>query len=219
MAEGTSGTTVSVHRCRFVDYTPSAITALAFPPLPLPSIKGKENAATPQRPPFGNLVVGRANGSIELCEWTGSPEQHQSAQAWVVKKVCSFTVASSPPDQSEPAFQTLSGPYPSKVDSLALTIRYPDDLSEDQVPTLQALRLFSAGGGSDLAEWDIQSGCIRVSHSSSYTHICLTETILICIENRRIPRRIHLVCLAESIIYVTRIRLRGWLHQDTFIGE
>ena len=207
MAEGTSGTTVSVHRCRFVDYTPSAITALAFPPLPLPSLKGKENAATPQRPPFGNLVVGRANGNIELCEWTGSPEQHQSAQAWVVKKVCSLTVASSPPDQSEPAFQTLSGPYPSKVDSLTLTIRYPDDFREDQVPTLQELRLFSAGGGSNLAEWDIQSGCIRVNYSSSNAHIRSTENMHVCTENRHLSRRIHLVCLTKSIIYSPRIRL------------
>lgn len=106
MAEGKAGIPVSVHRCRFVDFSPAAVTALAFPPLRLPSVKGKKNAATFEQLAFGTLVVGRANGNIELCEWTGSPEQHQSAQAWVVKKVGSYnsSVFLNRTDQSEPVF-------------------------------------------------------------------------------------------------------------------
>ena len=81
-------TSLSVHRCRFVDYTPSAVTSLAFPPLPLPSAKGKKKA-NPKRPfKFGTLAVGRANGNIELCEWTGSEQDLQAPQAYVVSKVC-----------------------------------------------------------------------------------------------------------------------------------
>ncbi|OBZ79661.1 U3 small nucleolar RNA-associated protein 4 [Grifola frondosa] len=138
-------TTVSVHRCRFVDFTPSAITALCFPPLPLPSVKGKKKVASKKTIKFGTLAVGRANGNIELCEWTGSNAKTQAWQAWVVKK-------------------TLSGPCPSKVESLAFTIRFPD--SEDEVPSWSNLRLFSAGGGSELAEWDIERGCIKRTISS-----------------------------------------------------
>ncbi len=80
------GTTLSVHRCRFVDYTPSAVTALAFPPLPLPSVKGK-NSVVRKALKFGTLAVGRANGNIELCEWSGSEHELQAPQAWVVRKV------------------------------------------------------------------------------------------------------------------------------------
>ncbi|CAL1696492.1 unnamed protein product [Somion occarium] len=141
------GTTLSVHRCRFVDYQPSAVTALAFPPLPLPSVKGKKKAASRKRLRFGTLAIGRANGNIELCEWTGHEHQSSAPQAWVVKK-------------------TLSGPYMSKVDSLAFTIKYPDQIAADEVPSWSNLRLFSAGGGSELAEWDIERGTIRRTISS-----------------------------------------------------
>ena len=84
-------TTLSVHRCRFVDFTPSSITALAFPPLPLPPIKGKgQKKANPTRriPKFGPLIVGHANGNIGIYEWTGSTDTVEAPQAWVVRKVC-----------------------------------------------------------------------------------------------------------------------------------
>ena len=81
--------TFAVHRCRFVDFTPSAITAISFPPLPLPlpSSKGKNPAVGNQPLRFGTLAIGRANGNIELCEWTGGDRQTQAPQAWVVRKV------------------------------------------------------------------------------------------------------------------------------------
>lgn len=50
----------------------------------------------------------------------------------------------------------------SKVDSLAFTIKSPDEIASDEVPSWSNLRLFSAGGGSELAEWDIEKGTIRV---------------------------------------------------------
>ncbi|KAI0336048.1 WD40 repeat-like protein [Cubamyces sp. BRFM 1775] len=142
-----SPSTLAVHRCRFVDFAPSAVTALCFPPLPLPSVKGKKAANNHTFPGFGPLVIGRANGNIELCEWTGTSPRSQAPQAWVVRK-------------------TLVGPYPSKVESLALTFRSPRRAAQEEVPSWSNLRLFSAGGGSELVEWDIEQGCIKRTISS-----------------------------------------------------
>ena len=80
------GNVLSVHRCRFVDYTPSAVTALAFPPLPLQPAKGK-GGVVKKVLEFGTLAIGRANGNIELCEWSASEQELQAPQAWVVRKV------------------------------------------------------------------------------------------------------------------------------------
>lgn len=81
-------TTLAVHRCRFVDYAPSAITALAYPPLPLPSVKGKKKTRKGKQPlRFGTLAVGHANGNIDLCEWMGTEHDVQCSQAWVTQKV------------------------------------------------------------------------------------------------------------------------------------
>ncbi|KAF5355975.1 hypothetical protein D9756_004245 [Leucocoprinus leucothites] len=134
---------LAVHRCRFVDYAPSAITALAFPPLPLPSVKRKRRK-TPgkQSLRYGTLAVGHANGNIDLCEWSGSEQSVQCSQAWVVRK-------------------TMPGPCPSKVDSLTFVIRHPDDFEADDVPSISDLRLFSSGGGSELLEWNLEKSCVK----------------------------------------------------------
>ncbi|KIK71282.1 hypothetical protein GYMLUDRAFT_90263 [Collybiopsis luxurians FD-317 M1] len=137
MADAT--TTVAVHRCRFIDFDPSAITCLAFPPLPLPSVRRQKTFSHVE---FGVLAVGHANGNIDLCEWSSLKNETQSPQAWVIRK-------------------TLVGLYPSKVDSLVFIIREPHTLRQDQVPSLSDLRLFSSGGGSELLEWDMESSCIR----------------------------------------------------------
>ncbi|PFH50756.1 hypothetical protein AMATHDRAFT_60602 [Amanita thiersii Skay4041] len=137
-------TTVTVHRCRFVDHAPSAITSLAFPPTPLPPLKNKSRSLNTSKPRvrFGTLAIGHANGNIDLCEWSGSEKRLQSPQAWVIKK-------------------TLLGLYPSKVDSLAFIIRFPHELEPENVPSCFDLRLFSSGGGSELIEWDINRSSIR----------------------------------------------------------
>ena len=87
VAKFMSPSTVAVHRCRFVDYTPTAITAIAIPPLPLPRVKGKGKETGTYLPNFGTFAVGRANGNIELLEWTGMDRQTQAPQGWVAKKV------------------------------------------------------------------------------------------------------------------------------------
>ncbi|KAJ7102153.1 WD40-repeat-containing domain protein [Mycena belliarum] len=144
MAEAT---TLALHRCRFVDFTPSPITALAFPPLPLPSPNKKPSSLGKQPARFGTLAVGHANGNIDLCEWTGAEGDLQSSQAWVIRA-------------------TLSGPYPSKVDSIVFAIRHPGDIPAESVPSCSDLRLFSSGGGSEVLEWDIDRGCVRRTISS-----------------------------------------------------
>ena len=90
-------TTLAVHRCRFVDYAPSSITALAYPPLPLPSLKGKKKTTAGKQPlKFGLLAVGHANGNIDICEWMGADRESQCSQAWVVRKVCAPYLAFEP---------------------------------------------------------------------------------------------------------------------------
>lgn len=92
MLVGTSAMSksIAVHRCRFVDYSPSPITALAFPPLPLPSLKGKKKGERDPKDKFGTLGVGHANGNIDLLEWTGEEGETQASQAWQVRKVSIF---------------------------------------------------------------------------------------------------------------------------------
>jgi hypothetical protein len=82
-------TAVSVHRCRFVDFCPSAITALAFSPLTPPSTIRQKPLG---RPPsgFGTLAVGHTNGTIDIHEWTGLENQYSSPQAWTVRKVRTY---------------------------------------------------------------------------------------------------------------------------------
>jgi hypothetical protein len=41
-------------------------------------------------------------------------------------------------------------------------IRHPDDFQPDDVPSCSDLRLFSAGGGSELLEWDMDHASVRV---------------------------------------------------------
>ncbi|KLO20437.1 WD40 repeat-like protein [Schizopora paradoxa] len=137
--------TLSVHRCRFVDYSPAAITAIAFPPLALPSAKTFKQKSRPNR--FGTLAIGRADGNIEICEWSGTTNEAQAEQGWTLSKM-------------------LFGPIPSKVDSLVFSLRNPHLHSSNEVPKLSDLRLFSAGGGSELLEWDLMRGTILRSVSS-----------------------------------------------------
>lgn len=84
MADATNS--VAVHRCRFIDFDPSAITAVAFPPLPLPAVR-RQKSFSSQHLEFGVLAVGHANGNIDLCEWAGPKNEVQSSQAWVIRKV------------------------------------------------------------------------------------------------------------------------------------
>ncbi|KZW02022.1 WD40 repeat-like protein [Exidia glandulosa HHB12029] len=152
MASSSNASQYTVHRCRFVDYTPASITAIAVPPTPLPRIHGKNaQKASPAhasgQPKHGPLAVGRGNGNIELYEWSGTAGADISAQGWVLHKM-------------------LYAPTPSKIDTLAFVLSDAHSLRSGQTPLLSDLRLFSAGGGSELLEWDLERGTILRSISS-----------------------------------------------------
>ncbi|KAJ2928864.1 hypothetical protein H1R20_g8221, partial [Candolleomyces eurysporus] len=152
--------TVPIHRCRFVDNAPSAITALAFPPIaPTLSqtqgqINRRQSAATVWNPCY------------RPCKWKHRPLRvdelgPRAPELPRMGREAGMNSATEAIFIDKYVFQTLPGPYPSKVDALAFTIRYPDVIQENDVPKLSDLRLFSSGGGSDLIEWDIQRSRIR----------------------------------------------------------
>ena len=66
------GASVPVHRVRFVDWSPSAITALALSPV-----------AWTESPAAGRsvLAIGRDNGNIDLCTWCEG-QSGSIAQGW-----------------------------------------------------------------------------------------------------------------------------------------
>ncbi|KAH7104113.1 WD40 repeat-like protein [Auriculariales sp. MPI-PUGE-AT-0066] len=146
-----AGTQLDVHRCRFVDYVPASITAIAVPPTPLPRVRSQSapsNSAHKGATRFPPIAVGRGDGNIELYEWSGVGETAQaSSQSWVLHKI-------------------LYAPVPSKVDNLIWVLRDPNSLRPGQTPILDDLRLFSAGGGSELLEWNLESGTIARTLSS-----------------------------------------------------
>lgn len=85
----TTLTHLSLHRCRFVDYPPSEIAALAF--------SHPSNPSSAAKPPASlRLAIGRENGSIEIWNplggrWhheltiPGGEERHIGALAWTVE--------------------------------------------------------------------------------------------------------------------------------------
>lgn len=80
---------LSVHRCRFVDFIPAGITSVAFSPFPLLSLRGR----APTVPGgghscFGILAVGRLNGNIELYQWPVDSGFNRSSRGCFISKVC-----------------------------------------------------------------------------------------------------------------------------------
>lgn len=102
-----SSATTPVHRVRFIDYDPSPITALVFPPLPFPSAdpgiahaqqqavnkKIRMTTGTPELTPelvaaseFGCLICARQNGQIDIWEYVGSSKVGNPGN-WVLSRV------------------------------------------------------------------------------------------------------------------------------------
>jgi hypothetical protein len=104
---------------------------------------------------------------------------------------------------------------PSKADSLALTLKQPGDLQEDDVPSVTDLRLFSTGGGSELMEWDMVHGTIRVRIRSI---LACSSDIPLCLEVNTLARWIHLVYRSKPRLNNSRSRLRGRVHPPIIPG-
>jgi len=69
-----------VHRCRFPDWTPSSVTALAITPASFDASVLGLGGSSGER---GVLAVGRANGDVELMVWGG----HQGWISWRVRRL------------------------------------------------------------------------------------------------------------------------------------
>ncbi|KAG8994177.1 U3 small nucleolar RNA-associated protein, partial [Tulasnella sp. 427] len=142
---------------------------MAFPPPPPPSLqspkgKGKDQGTLPKW--FGSLAIGRANGNIDLLEWTGGPTDDLAPQAWTLKR-------------------TLTGPLRSKVESIAFALRSPRRHDLRNPPGLSDFRLFSSGGGTDLVEWDLTTASIMKTypvHGGSIWSIAVNpaSTLIAC---------------------------------------
>jgi U3 small nucleolar RNA-associated protein 4 len=84
-------TPVQLHRIRFLDHTPSPITALAFAPIPLPPPtesdkgKGKFKQPAPPHDELGALVLARENGDVEIWQW--AREDEGGVGNWILEKV------------------------------------------------------------------------------------------------------------------------------------
>ncbi|PWN52112.1 WD40 repeat-like protein [Violaceomyces palustris] len=127
----TSQPSLPLHRLRFVDWSPSTITALAISP----SIDGSSSNLSSSSSRRGILAIGRQNGDIELCTWLESKAASKqeignqgNAKGWVVHT-------------------TLPGQVKAKVESLAFVNSHSTDPSK-----ASPLRLFSSSGGAILTE-------------------------------------------------------------------
>ncbi|WVQ86293.1 hypothetical protein IAT38_008462 [Cryptococcus sp. DSM 104549] len=180
-----SPASLSLHRIRFYDHSPSPITALNFAPAPLPPpanpatanhfAKGK-SAAQPSlrfsKEEFGVLVAARENGQVEIWEYAKDEEGNMSGN-WVL-------------DKTLPSILT----HPT-ISNMTLVIRDPLNYQRKgySVPKVEDLRLFTAGSDSgDLIERCLLTGRILQTYaipspplwslSVSPTHdlLCLATT-------------------------------------------
>ncbi len=122
---GAQHASLAVHRVRFVNWSPSTVTALAVSP----SFAGTAR---------GLLAIGRQNGNIELCTWVG-PRAAQKSE---------FDDRSFQSDAAGWAVHTiLPGQTNSKIEQLCF-VNPPNQESSQE----RKLRLFSISGGSIVTE-------------------------------------------------------------------
>ncbi|GAC95674.1 hypothetical protein PHSY_003250 [Pseudozyma hubeiensis SY62] len=118
-------TSLAIHRVRFVNWSPSTVTAIAVSP----SFAGTAR---------GLLAIGRQNGNIELCTWVG-PRAAQKSE---------FDDRSFQSDAAGWAVHTiLPGQINSKIEQLCFV--NPPNQDSTQA---RKLRLFSISGGSIVTE-------------------------------------------------------------------
>ncbi|PKI83848.1 U3 small nucleolar RNA-associated protein [Malassezia vespertilionis] len=125
-----------LHRVRFVDWSPSSITALAFSPDP-PS-----QGASLSTSARSVLAVGRDNGNIDLCTWhedTSLEGAAPAAKGWMIET-------------------TLLGDVHYKIDALAFT--------RSETQRGPRLRLFSISGGSVVTEHYLPEVLARTGEQS-----------------------------------------------------
>lgn len=84
-------TRATLHRIRFVDYQPPAVTSLALTPHTWKANLVFSYAHSQRQV----LAVGKANGNIEIHVWIGdvTGSQKSNKQGWVLDRVSSFNCA------------------------------------------------------------------------------------------------------------------------------
>ncbi|GAC73477.1 hypothetical protein PANT_9d00121 [Moesziomyces antarcticus T-34] len=123
--DAASASSVAIHRVRFVNWSPSTVTALAVSP----AFSGAAR---------GLLAIGRHNGNIELCTWVG-PRAAQKSE---------FDDRSFQSDAAGWAVHTvLPGQVNSKIEHLCFANPPTQDATQPR-----KLRLFSISGGSIVTE-------------------------------------------------------------------
>ncbi|WFD36027.1 U3 small nucleolar RNA-associated protein [Malassezia cuniculi] len=150
MSSAAPGPAVPLHRVRFVDWTPSSITALAFSPVP-PRADGAGHVSAASR---SMLAIGRENGNIDLCTWCeayAEGSRGELAKGWVVER-------------------TLLGDVNYKIEALAFSIGSAPGHS-------QVLRLFSTSGGSIITEHFLPPGLAHISEAHSWARASDTDLV------------------------------------------
>lgn len=146
---GRAAAALPLHRVRFVDWSPSAITALAFSPVPV--------AGSGMAPSLGAtrsvLAVGRDNGNIDLCTWCEDTRagSKSMARGWMPEMVRVNLLT-----------QTLLGDVQYKIESLAFTVSH----THQGAPYL---RLFSTSGGSIVSEHFLPASIARICEDGPAT--------------------------------------------------
>lgn len=157
---------VQLHRARFLDQTPSPITALSFAPIPLPPPsptsdkgKGKSRNFSDQPEELGPLVLARENGNVEIWKWA---REDGGVGNWILEKIL-------PPTLTHPT-----------ISLMVLVIRNVSDFHEKTyaVPRIEDLRLFTAGSEStELVERCLATGRILVRHLSSLGFVLISQSL------------------------------------------
>lgn len=137
-----AGPAVPLHRVRFVDWTPSSITALAFSPVP-PRADGAAHVSASAR---SLLAIGRENGNIDLCTWcegVADGAHGELAKGWIVER-------------------TLLGDVNYKIEALVFALGAAPGRPD-------VLRLFSTSGGTIVTEHFLPPGLARVADVHTWT--------------------------------------------------
>ncbi|GAA6050690.1 hypothetical protein JCM3770_000894 [Rhodotorula araucariae] len=140
-----------VHRCRFPDWNPASVTALAITPDSFDAGLLGLGGSTGER---GVLAVGRANGDVELMVWGG----HQGWTAWRTLP-SSFPLPKQRNSRKPTSLLShLVFTHQTTLSSSDLDLYEGDkEGAEQEVRRLQreGVRLFGVGGvGSELVEWE-----------------------------------------------------------------
>ncbi|KAN0066210.1 U3 small nucleolar RNA-associated protein [Thecaphora frezii] len=141
---------LSLHRLRYLDWSPSTITSLAVSPVHAASDSATTSSASSSR---GILAVGRQNGDIELCVWL---ENRAAQRAEVVER--SFQTYA----KGWMVHTVLPGQLNSKIEQLCFA--NPPAAGDNGI---HRLRLFSISGGAIVTEHFLPADLARLGARSS----------------------------------------------------